>query len=295
MKKKIDILKCTACNRKMKEIKPWLYSCMSCGFCASNLTAGEGRGIEGLETLRRRNFTKLCNRLSKNYILTGKRLLEVGCAEGWFLEEAKNRGMIVSGIEPSIPHAEISRNKGFEVITDFFPEDIYKFGEFDFIVFNDVFEHLPDPKAAIKRCEELLAPGGVLVINLPSNHGFFYLLASLLARIGRNTLQERLWQKGFPSPHLSYFNPIALIRFIDRHTRFRHKDTFSLDTLDSDGLEVRIKASHGGIVGWSIYLGLKLLLPVIQLLPADIIAAVFEKPSETNKQIFHKEILQLKI
>ena len=263
----------------MKEIQPWLYSCLSCGFCASTLTAGGGRGIEGLETLRRRNFAKLCNKLSESYALSGKKLLEVGCAEGWFLEEARRRGMIVSAIEPSIPHAEMSRIKGFDVTTGFFPDDIIALGKFDFIVFNDVFEHLPDPKAALTRCEALLAPGGVLVLNLPSNHGLIYRLASLLARNGQLTLLERLWQKDFPSPHLSYFNPAALQRFVDRYSRLRHIDTFFLDTFVAEGLEVRIKASHAGIIGIFIYMGLRLILPVIRLFPADIIVGVFEKPS----------------
>jgi SAM-dependent methyltransferase len=187
--------------------------------------------------------------------------------------------MIVSAIEPSIPHAEMSRIKGFDVTTGFFPEDVSAPDKFDFIVFNDVFEHLPDPKAALTRCEALLAPGGVLVLNLPSNHGLIYRLASLLARNGQLTLLERLWQKDFPSPHLSYFNPDVLQRFVDRYSRLRHIDTFYLDTFIAEGLEARIKATHDGIIGSFIYMGLRVILPVIRLFPADIIVGVFEKPS----------------
>lgn len=275
-------MKCIVCDERMSEVQSWLYSCPRCGFFASNLTAGGGRGIEGLEGLRRRNFESLCDWLSERYALVGKKLLEVGCAEGWFLEEASRRGMIVSAIEPSIPHAEMSRIKGFDVTTGFFPEDVSAPDKFDFIVFNDVFEHLPDPKAALTRCEALLAPGGVLVLNLPSNHGLIYRLASLLARNGQFALLERLWQKDFPSPHLSYFNPAALQRFVDRYSRLRHIDTIFLDTFVAEGLEDRIKATHDGIVGSFIYIGLRVILPVIRLFPADIIVGVFEKPSKVG-------------
>jgi len=259
-------------------MQPWLYACSNCGFGTSSLTAGGGRGIEGLETLRRRNFATLCEWLNERFALAGKKLLEVGCAEGWFLEEARNRGMIVFAIEASLPHAEISRAKGFDVTDGFFPDDIDAQGLFDFIVFNDVFEHLPNPVSALARCEELLEPGGALILNLPSNRGIFYRLGSLLARVGRPSSLERLWQKGFPSPHLTYFNPTTLRRFVDRYTRLRHVGTFSLDTFEVEGLWERIKTSHPGIAGRIIYTGLRMALPVMRLLPADIVVGVFEKP-----------------
>ncbi len=260
-------MKCIVCNGQMQQMQPWLYLCSNCGFGASSLTAGGGRGIDGLETLRRRNFATLCGWLNERYALTGKKVLEVGCAEGWFLQEARYRGMIVCAIEPSPPHAEMSRAKGFDVTDGFFPDDIDASGMFDFIVFNDVFEHLPNPVSALAQCEELLKPGGVLVLNLPSNCGIFYRLGSLLARVGRPSPLERLWQKGFPSPHLSYFNPITLSRFVDSYTRLRHVSTFRLDTFVADGLWDCIKTSRPGIVGKIIYVGLRLALPMMRYFP----------------------------
>jgi 2-polyprenyl-3-methyl-5-hydroxy-6-metoxy-1,4-benzoquinol methylase len=38
---------------------------------------------------------------------------------------------------------------------------------FDVIVANDVLEHLPDPLSTMRRCVELLKPGGALVIQTP--------------------------------------------------------------------------------------------------------------------------------
>jgi len=275
-------MKCLICGEQMRHLRPWLLGCSSCGFGASNLTAGAGRGIEGLDILRRRNFATLCERLSERYGLAGKKILEVGCAEGWFLEEAQRRGAVVCAIEPSLPHAEMSRAKGFNVTDGFFPYDMSMTGTFDFIVFNDVFEHLPNPVEALARCEALLDLGGVLVLNVPSNRGVIYLLGCLLSKLGQPGTLERLWQKGFPSPHLSYFNQATLRRFVDRYSGLRHVGTFPLDTLVAEGLRERIEASHRGIAGGIIYAGLRLALPLFRWLPADIVVGVFEKPTNQD-------------
>lgn len=271
-------MRCMICDQTMSQSISWLFSCSHCGFSASTLTAGGGRGVEGLESLRRRNFGTLCNWLDRRYQLAGKSLLEVGCAEGWFLEEVRRHGVVPVGIEPTFAHAEMSREKGFEVINGFFPRDIIRQGKFDFIVFNDVFEHLPDPISSLAKCFDLLAPGGVLVLNLPSNHGIFYRLGLLFSRMGRPGILERLWQKGFPSPHLSYFNSVTLKRFISRYSCLQHIATFSLDALAKDGLWDRVKTSHAGLTGRVIYACLRLFLPLFVLFPSDIVVGVFQKP-----------------
>ena len=116
---RIANMRCIICDQTMSQSISWLFSCQRCGFSASTLTAGGGRGVEGLESLRRRNFGTLCNWLDKRYQLAGKSMLEVGCAEGWFLEEVRRHGVVPVGIEPTIAHAEMCREKGFDVINGF--------------------------------------------------------------------------------------------------------------------------------------------------------------------------------
>ena len=274
-------MKCIVCGTDMRERNAWLFNCPNCGFSASTLVAGSGRDVAGLETLRRKNFIKLLERLGDQYELAGKELLEVGCAEGWFLEEASRAGLKVSAIEPSSPHAGMARSNGFDVIEGFFPEDMPDSARFDFVVFNDVFEHLPDPVSAIADCVRLLRPGGALVINLPSNKGIIYRLATAAARLGRPSTLERLWQKDLPSPHLTYFNKETLRRFVSDNTPLNPVDSFSLDTVSSDGLLERIRVSHPGFAGRLAYAGIMLALPVFRFLPPDIIVGVFEKPHES--------------
>jgi SAM-dependent methyltransferase len=262
----------------MRARKAWLFACPDCGFLASALQPGPGTGIGGLEALRRTNFEIVLDRLGRRRVLSGLRLLEVGAAQGWFLEAARRRGAIVAGIEPEAANAEIAHMKGLDVVVGFFPDDLAGRGPFDAIVFNDVFEHLPDPARMIRDVEALLAPGGLAVVNLPSSKGALFRLARALDVVGITSPHERLWQKGLPSPHVSYFSPANLALLVERHTRLAQVDAFALPSLTRQGLAERITASHRGTAATLLHAGLWLASFALPLLPADIHVAIFEKP-----------------
>lgn len=269
--------RCPCCSSPIVRQCGWRFRCGSCGFLASNLKPGSGLGIGGLEQLRRLNFRRMCDRLSRLRDLRGCSLLEVGCAEGWFLEEARARGIACRAVEPSEAHAKVARSKRFEVDVGFFPDEPSDGATFDIIVFNDVFEHIPAPEQVIAACERLLRPGGLLVINLPSSAGAMYRAASALNAVGLPSLLDRLWQRGFPSPHISYFNPRNLALLAQRNTSLEEVDRFSLHTMVTAGLLDRIRSSHPGPVGWLLWPCLALSIPLLRLLPPDIVASVFRK------------------
>ena len=120
-----------------------------------------GAGIDGLEALRRANFELLLDRLENQGSIRGKRLLEVGSARGWFLEAAGKRGADVRGIEPEAENARVAQDHGLSVETGLFPQDLEDRGPYDLIVFNDVFEHIPQPSNLIGEVADLLSPGGL--------------------------------------------------------------------------------------------------------------------------------------
>jgi len=261
----------------MRARNDWLDACRNCGFLASTLVPGAGTGIDGLEDLRRSNFERLLDALEPLRPLAGARLLEVGCAKGWFLTTAARRGAIVRGIEPELSNAEIARSTGLTVESGFFPADLRDHGPYDIIVFNDVFEHLPHPGAAIEDVEALLSPGGLVVINAPSSSGTLYAIASFLAAFGIHGPFERLWQKGFPSPHLSYFDPASLKQLVQRHSGLKAAAQFPLVTVTRRGLAARIASSHPGVAGKGMLVAIWGLSFVLPLLPADIQVAVFRR------------------
>ncbi len=219
---------CDACGGTLRRKSEWVFECPSCGLLISSLSPGARTGIEGLEVLRRSNFERLLDRLERLRPLSGARLLEVGSAWGWFLEAAARRGALMHGIEPEAANAAITRAAGLSVEEGYFPSGLTKAGPYDIVVFNDVFEHIPSPSALMADIEARLAPGGLLVLNLPSSNGTIYRLALLLDRLGMHGPLERLWQKGFPSPHVSYFNPANLQLLVEKHSSLRKEASFSL-------------------------------------------------------------------
>ena len=271
-------MECIICAHHMVQTRGWRYRCPACDFEKSTLSSGAGRGIEGLETLRRRNFQIIIEELRKLAGLKNLKCLEVGCAEGWFMQAMTETGVEISAIEPS-GHAMEMQNKGYRVIHGFFPDVLPQGEKYDLIAFNDVFEHLPDPVPALKKCEEHLNAGGFLLLNLPNRNGFFYRCSVILALLGIRKPFERLWQKDFPSPHMTYFSDSNLELFIKKYSGLETATHFFLPTIAREGLKERVEASYKGILEQVIYVSLLVLLLIIKWLPQDIMVFIFQKKS----------------
>jgi len=93
-------------------------------------------------------------------------LLEIGCAYGFFLDEARARGWRVRGVEPSTHAAdEASRRLGISIPTVAFTDLAVEPSSLDAVVMWDVVEHLPNPRATVEAAERWLRPGGVLALS----------------------------------------------------------------------------------------------------------------------------------
>jgi len=151
----------------------------------------------GTEPVLRREFARTVDFI-RRYRRAG-RLLEVGCAYGFFLHEAK-RYFTVSGIELADDAAAHCRREGLPVETGTADAAERTGGPFDVIVLLDVIEHLPDPHATIVTLARALAPGGVIVLTT----GDF---ASLAARALRSA-----WRLMTPPQHLWFFTASSMER-----------------------------------------------------------------------------------
>ena len=286
---------CVACGSVMSRTgKPWLFRCSTCGYYSSSLSPrirdsepsaaiDEGRREQALGRLRNSNFERVLDRLGQARQGRLGTLLDVGCAHGWFIQAARRRGYAACGIDPDPAMHAMASAAGLEVWLGFFPGDIPDGLTFDVISFNDAFEHLPDPGNAISVCRERLSEGGHLVINIPSSRGFFYQTAALLDRIGVPGPFDRMWQRQFASPHLSYFNCDNLRELADRNgLREVHRST--LPSLSLPHLWPRLRYDRGSsvIASGAIFLAVACVTPLLRLFPADISLQVFCRVSDAE-------------
>ncbi len=101
-----------------------------------------------------------------------RRVLEVGCASGYFGETLRDHGYTVWGIEHDPAAAALARTRLDQVFEG--PVEIFLDARdagdqrFDCIVFGDVLEHLADPVTVLRRCRSILAPGGMVVASIPN-------------------------------------------------------------------------------------------------------------------------------
>jgi SAM-dependent methyltransferase len=130
-------------------------------------------------------------------------LLDIGCAHGFMLEAARQRGWQASGIEIS-PAASVARQRGF-VVYDRPLEDLnIPDGTFDAITAIDVLEHIPYVKGFMAELHRILKPGGVLLIVTPD-------IGTWVAKIMRDT-----WPH-YKTEHLLYFTKRSLSLLLRRN------------------------------------------------------------------------------
>ncbi len=102
------------------------------------------------------------------------RLLDVGCGDGAFLLKARRMGFAVEGLEPGAPPNHALDAAGIALHRVTLAELADRDGAFDVITLNHVFEHLPDPEAALARLRGLLGPAGRLLVRMPRTDHFLW-------------------------------------------------------------------------------------------------------------------------
>jgi len=179
-----------------------------------------GRYVSDLTIQKYRELLGQFGATAKN-----RRVLDVGCGSGFFLETAKKAGWQAIGTEfgnESIAHC---REKDIEVYEgDILRIDLPK-ESFDVITSFEVIEHLSDPKSHIQRLYELLAPGGILYITTPNMNA-----------ITRYILKDAWSIISYPE-HLSYFSPKTLNKLLCQ-------EGLTKKWLRADGLSVDRLVNH---------------------------------------------------
>ncbi len=93
-------------------------------------------------------------------------LLDVGCAAGFFMDEARKMGYSVQGIDTSEYIVSLAKDDIREKIRCVpLHKANFSFDQFDIVIMFDLIEHLSDPRNDLKMLGTAVKKNGLLVIG----------------------------------------------------------------------------------------------------------------------------------
>jgi SAM-dependent methyltransferase len=128
----------------------------------------EGGDYEASEP-QRRHEARVRLQWMRTWARPPARLLEIGAAAGYFLDEARQAGFDPVGVEP-VPALATSATERFEVpvLAAFLPGVELPELTFEVVCAWHVVEHIPDPLAALEALRAAAKLGGHLFIEVPN-------------------------------------------------------------------------------------------------------------------------------
>lgn len=102
-------------------------------------------------------YRNLCRQLTKHGFSPEKSLLDYGCGSGLFVQYLRQYGFAnCHGYDPYAPQDGFGNPKTLEQKS------------FNYILLQDVIEHIEDPNALLGELDALLSPGGYILIGTPN-------------------------------------------------------------------------------------------------------------------------------
>jgi len=156
-----------------------------------------------------------CIKKALALIGTGKKVLDVGCYNGYISSLIKQQGNDVLGIDMSDKSVELCKKKGITCIQhDLETKLPFKDKEFDVVFMGEIIEHIFDTDGLIKEAKRILRKDGFLVLTTPN-------LAALSRRIkllfGKNPdIEDGLFPVEKNSGHIRYFTACTLRKLLKR-------------------------------------------------------------------------------
>jgi 2-polyprenyl-3-methyl-5-hydroxy-6-metoxy-1,4-benzoquinol methylase len=167
-----------------------------------------GRGYQNYLAEKEIQEKKARVRIREIKKLIQGRILDVGCAYGFFLKIAQEEGFEGYGVEISPEAAQYAqKQEKINIIASTLEEVNLPSEFFEIITFWHTFEHLAQPKRILQICHRLLKKNGFLVMAVPN--------LNCLER----TLSGQNWIQWKPEYHLLHFSSTTLKNFL-RQNRF---------------------------------------------------------------------------
>jgi hypothetical protein len=156
-------------------------------------------------------------------------VVELASNDGYLLQHVVERGIPALGIEPAANVAVAAQEKGIETVVEFFGRElaarlVAEGRRADLLAANNVMAHVPDLNDFVGGMEPLLAPHGVVTIEVPH----------LLRLVGENQF-DTIYHE-----HFSYFSFLTARNVLAAHGL----EVFDVDELSTHGGSLRLYAQH---------------------------------------------------
>jgi SAM-dependent methyltransferase len=156
-------------------------------------------------------------------------VVEIASNDGYLLQYFRERHVPVLGIEPAANIARVAQEKGIPSLVRFFGAELARElraegRSANLIVGNNVLAHVPDLNDFVAGLRTLLAPGGVITIEVPH-------LLELMQQGQFDTIYHE---------HFSYFSLLTLVRVFAAHGL----RIFDVDQLETHGGSLRVYVAH---------------------------------------------------
>ena len=196
------VVRCTGCGLLRTDPRPTPESMAAYypdDYAPYDSSHGGGAGSRRRRLLRR--VLSVRDRATPS--LPPGRLLEIGCSNGWYLDEMRARGWEVSGVELSAHAAEEARAKGHPVWVG--PVECFPAPEepVDLVVAWMALEHLHEPAEVLRRMRAAVRPGGWLAISVPN-----------AGSLERRLFGQHWYALALPR-HLHHFTPATIGRLLE--------------------------------------------------------------------------------
>lgn len=151
-----------------------------------------------------------------NLIGAKKKVLDVGCGDGFMMEKIQAQENQVEGVEVSTPAIKKARQKGlkiYDVSLSYrdWAKTIHK--KFDIVWAGEIIEHIFDTDLFLENIKQVLVKKGELIISTPNVAS---LGRRLLLLFGGNPVLETTARK-YDAGHIRYFTFDTLRKLTEEH------------------------------------------------------------------------------
>jgi ubiquinone/menaquinone biosynthesis C-methylase UbiE len=164
----------------------------------------------------------------------GKRVLDVGCGNGYVLSHYARHGAEVYGIDITPTAVRLCQQRfAYRSLTGHFQEADaehlpFPDNEFDCVCSMGVLHHVPDPARAVAEIHRVLKPGGRLIVMFYHKHSALYRVNFRLRRFmtGKSIRQLVNEYDGPGNPKGDVYSREDLARLLNRFTDLEMRARF---------------------------------------------------------------------